>query len=187
MKKIPTIFLRDDKMKMTRTPNPVCDWVFAGQGVALRKFDGTCCLIRDGKIYKRRQINQGDTIPDEFEFIDADPITGKQYGWMPVNSLDSADRYHIEAFSVIPALLWRDGTYELCGPKVQGNPEGFLTHKLIHHSIDPEHYSNVPTDYDNLKAWLAERDIEGIVWHVFDGSGLMAKIKKSDYGLKRKL
>jgi hypothetical protein len=36
----------------------------------------------------------------------------------------------------------------------------------------------------SLKAYLAYKDIEGIVWHHSDGR--MVKIKGKDFGLKRK-
>ena len=29
-----------------------------------------------------------------------------------------------------------DGTFELCGPKVQGNPERFETHQLVKHGLE---------------------------------------------------
>jgi hypothetical protein len=151
---------------------------------AIRKYDGTCCMIKKGKLYKRRQINYGHVIPEKFKLADTDDNTGIQYGWMPVNPDDPQDKYHIEAFSEKPPLYWDNGTYELCGPKIQGNPEGYDRHKLIHHAYDADSYSGVPTDYYDLRAWLKDRDIEGIVWHAFDGR--MAKIKKSDFGLKRK-
>lgn len=73
-----------------------------------------------------------------------------------------------------------DGIYELCGPKVQGNAEKFERHVLIPHGRE---VLDAPRTYDELKAWLADKDIEGIVWHHPDGR--MVKIKKRDFGLKR--
>jgi hypothetical protein len=52
MKKIPTIFERDwegDRSKVLDKKNPECAWVFAGEGKATRKLDGTSCLIRGRK------------------------------------------------------------------------------------------------------------------------------------------
>ncbi len=74
-----------------------------------------------------------------------------------------------------------DGTYELVGPKIQGNPEGFVEHTLVSHDLCD--VVDAPTDYEGLKAWFAGRDIEGVVWHHPDGR--MAKIKAKDFGLKR--
>lgn len=74
-----------------------------------------------------------------------------------------------------------DGTYELCGPKIDGNPEGFPEHVLIRHGHTE--LPQAPRTFDGLRAWLAERDIEGIVFHHADGR--MCKIKTKDFGLKR--
>jgi hypothetical protein len=75
-----------------------------------------------------------------------------------------------------------DGTYELVGPKIQGNPENALRNVLVKHGECP--LENVPRDFVGIKAYLPERDIEGIVWHHPDGR--MAKIKAKDFGIRRK-
>jgi hypothetical protein len=71
-----------------------------------------------------------------------------------------------------------EGTYELVGPKVQGNPYHLEVHKLIRHGAD---LIDAPRDFDGLRVWLSEHTIEGIVWHHPDGR--MAKIKRRDFGL----
>lgn len=43
-------------------------------------------------------------------------------------------------------------------------------------------YPDAPRDFDGIKAWLTDRQIEGLVWHHDDGR--MAKIKRRDFGLK---
>ena len=187
MKKIPTIFERDWNGDRSRVVNQIhagCEWVAAGEGVATRKMDGTSCLVRDGKLYKRRELKQGDAPPLNFEVADQDGETGKTVGWIPVDT-SPENRWHLEAFK--PDLA--DGTYELMGPKVQGNPERFTTHILYPHRY-MEHYADVPRDFEGLKDWLNGnlenlfvRDIEGLVFHHADGR--MAKIKLRDYGLKR--
>lgn len=55
VQKVPTLFMRDesDRKHVTREVNPECQWVLAGEGVPTRKYDGTGCLVRDGKRYKR--------------------------------------------------------------------------------------------------------------------------------------
>jgi hypothetical protein len=58
--------------------------VFAGEGVATHKFDRTCCLVRDGKLYKRRKLRAGEAPPANFEAADLDSETGKTVGWVPV-------------------------------------------------------------------------------------------------------
>jgi len=46
-----------------------------------------------------------------------------------MKELSPGDKYHLEAHHV----YFDDGTYELVGPKVQGNPEKFDKHTLIRH------------------------------------------------------
>ena len=79
-------------------------------------------------------------------------------------------------------MIPENGTYELVGPKIQGNPERFDLYEFVRHSTAPIFY-DAPRTFDGLREWLSRRDIEGIVWHHPDGR--MAKIKKRDFGLER--
>lgn len=180
MKKIPTIFKRNpDRMQeILNEQHPDCAWVFDGEGVATRKYDGTCCRIKDGKLWKRRELKKGKPRPEGFELADYDEVTGKTVGWVLIDD-EKADRWHMEAFG---DGNWPDGTYELCGPKVQGNPEGFEEHVLVPHS-EATQYDNVPRTFDGLRDFLETMDIEGLVFHHPDGR--MAKIKKRDFGQRR--
>ena len=183
MKKIPTIFERDwngDRSRVLDKQHPDCAWVFAGEGLPMRKYDGTSCLIDNG-FWKRREIKGGQPVPAEFQIAGTDDETGKTVGWMPVGG-GPEDRWHNEAWNALSVKA--PGTYELLGPRVQGNPEGLSSHELVKHS-SAQSFGGVPTDYVGLAAWLAQHDIEGLVWHHPDGR--MAKIKKRDFGLKRKL
>jgi len=181
MKKTPTIFKRnpDNRRELLDEPHKECAWVFSGEGVPTRKYDGTCCMVMDGLMFKRRELKKGKPQPEGFKLVDSDEITGKKVGWMPVTDADE-DRWHVEAFG---DGNWPDGTYELCGPKVQGNPEGFETHVLVPHSGAPQ-YDGIERTFDGIRGFLEHRDIEGLVFHHKDGR--MAKIKKRDYGQKRK-
>lgn len=180
MKKIPTIFLRNHENMREILPehHQDCGWVFAGEGVPTRKYDGTCCRIKDGEIWKRREIKQGKLQPDGFELANYDKVTGKTIGWMLAND-EKQDRWHIEAFGDrnLP-----DETYELCGPKIQGNPEKFETHVLVAHS-EATQYENIERTFNGIRDFLENMDIEGLVFHHEDGR--MAKIKKRDYGQRR--
>lgn len=191
MKKIPSLFQRNyDGDRLVRDEvTPGCEWVLAGEGVPTRKWDGTCCLVRDGKLYKRYQVKRGATPPDGFEpACDVDPVTGKQQGWILVGE-GPEDLYHREPIARL--LIWgkgklptvQDGTYELVGPKVQGNPERLTCHMLLRHGEHPL-ARTLPRTFTGLKEYLAANDIEGIVWHHPDGR--MAKIKTKDFGLKRR-
>lgn len=180
MKKIPTIFDRDwqgDRSRVTRDPNPEAAWVFAGEGAATKKIDGTSCAIIDGKFYKRLEVRAGKPVPADFLVSTHDTETNKVTGWIPVGQ-GPEDQYHREAFAADLA----DGTYELVGPKIQGNPEKLGRHELIDHA-SLGLADDVPTDFDALREWLSDKDIEGVVWHHPDGR--MAKIKKRDFGQDR--
>lgn len=185
MRKIVSLFQRNyDGDRLVRDEVvPGAEWVLAGEGVATRKFDGTCSMVRGGKLFKRYDAQQGKTPPIGFEPAqDADPQTGHWPGWLPVGD-GPDDRWFREAFEASPALP--DGTYELVGPKVQGNPDGFATHTLVLHGR--EVLADCPRDFEGLKAYLLARTIEGVVWHHPDGR--MVKIKRRDFvksGPKRK-
>ncbi|MGU3540019.1 RNA ligase 1 family protein [Methylobacterium sp. A54F] len=182
MRKIPTIFERDwegDPSRVSNQQHPACGWVFAGEGEATRKLDGTCCLVRGGELFKRREIRAGEPVPYRFECADADAETGKTVGWLQIGE-GPEDRWHREAFRDRATIL-RDGTYELLGPRVQGNPEGLPTHVLMPHGAII--LFDAPRTFDALRAWFAGQDIEGLVFHHRDGR--MAKIKLRDFGLKR--
>lgn len=184
MKKIPTLFLRDIggyPQLVTRDVDPRCEWVIDGDGKATRKFNGMCAMFRDGKLYKRLQVKSGKLAPADFELLQTDEKTGKAVGWVPVG--DSAgDQYFREAAASARARdgLVPDGTYELVGPKVQNNSEGYFAHRLLPHG---EERCAAPRTFDALKVWLSYENIEGVVWHHPDGR--KAKIKKQDFGLPR--
>lgn len=184
MRKIPTLFVRDmTKQPALVTPEvaPGLEWVAAGEGVATKKLDGTCCLVRDGKLYKRREVRAGETVGGDFEMCEFDGATGKTFGWVPVSETDPQDKWHREALKHDKPLL-SDGTYELIGPKIQGNPESEPDHRLVRHG--QEEILDAPRTFEALRQWFVGKDIEGLVWHA--GHGRMAKIKKKDFGLKRK-
>lgn len=179
MKKIPTLFIRDfenDPRYVTRTVNPESEWVVNGEGIATRKYDGTCCAIINGLFVKRYEIKQGGVAP--YGFIpanDVDNNTGKQQGWVEVGN-GNEDKWHREAYERLEDKS--DGTFELLGPKIQGNPEGMTEHILVRHSL-AETYPDAPRDYDALREWFKDKHIEGLVWHHEDGR--MAKLKRKDF------
>lgn len=171
---------------------PGSEWVIEGDGVPTVKYDGTSCMIRDGKLYKRQEFKADQTPPADFEEVGHDEETGKRVGWRPVGD-GPEDKWHRAAFELLVEtedgtadVVWDNGTYELLGPKIQGNPEGLAAHVLIRHGggMAGAFTTEVPRDFELLKAWLADRDIEGIVFHHPDGR--MAKIKLRDFGLKRR-
>lgn len=181
MEKIVSLFQRNyDGNRLVRDEVvPGAEWVQAGEGVATRKWDGTSCLIRSGKLYKRYDARKGKPPPAGFEPAQPEPDenTGHWPGWVPVGD-GPEDRWHREAFA---ANFGLDGTYELVGPKVQGNPENFPLHELVPHGAHT--VPDAPRDFAGLRDYFQSHNIEGIVWHHPDGR--MVKIKARDFGLKR--
>lgn len=178
MRKIISLFQRNyDGDRLVRDEVvPGAEWVLAGEGTATRKYDGTCCLIRDGAMFKRYDLKPGKTPPEGFEPAqDEDTATGKRPGWVPVGDGPS-DKWHRAAFDG-----QGDGTYELIGPKIQGNPEDCGEHVLVPHGAFE--LPTAPRTFDGLKEYLAGGGIEGIVWHHPDGR--MVKIKARDFEVKR--
>ena len=188
MQKIISLFQRNyDVDRIVRNEVvPGAEWVIAGEGIATQKLDGTCCLVRDGKLYKRYQIRKGKKAPVDFEAAgEVDKNTGKQQGWVPVGD-GLEDKWHREAkldmlFGSLFFPDFRDGTYELCGPRVQGNLEKLNRHMLFRHSSLI--LSDNPRTFDGLREYFQEHDIEGIVWHHHDGR--MVKVKGKDFGIER--
>jgi hypothetical protein len=190
MKKIPTLFIRDpkDRAHVTRDINPGCEWVTAGEGVATIKWDGTCTLLDEaGDWWARREVKPGKKAPDGFREEQHDEVTGKRVGWEPMAN-SPFRKFHTEALAMTgPTLIaagpMTPGTYELVGPKIQGNPDGFATHLLIRHGWAAlsarEATKNAPRDYDGLSKWFRTRLYEGLVWHHPDGR--MVKIKQRDF------
>lgn len=183
MKKIPTLFVRDMQTKLV-TPDvtPGCEWVINSEGIATEKIDGTCCMVRDGKLYKRYEAKAGRTPPQGFEPAqDApDEYTGHGPGWLAVGD-GPDDKWHREAWKHNDGENLLDGTYELVGPKVQGNPYALQVHHLMPHGGDTIEITH--TTFEGLKHYLSgNEEIEGIVWHHPDGR--MAKLKRRDFGLK---
>lgn len=188
MRKIPTLFLRDwdgHPKHVTREPNPECAWVFAGEGQPTVKWDGTCVMLDgQGAWWARREVKPGKLPPKWFRPVETDDETGKTIGWEPVEQSSFA-KWHAEVLD--RGERFRPGTYELLGPKVNGNPDGFEAHVLMEHGWAPlsirEDVKAAPRDYDGLAAWLHTRPYEGIVWHHSDGR--MAKIKRRDFPAQR--
>lgn len=178
MQKIKSLFERNYNTDRLVNENivPGSEWVLNGEGVATRKWDGTCCKIENGKLYKRYDAKNGKTPPVGFiPAQDPDPNTGHWPGWLLVGE-GNEDKYFREAFQDhLP-----DGTYELVGPKINGNKDQFNEHTLVLHGNDV--LPDAPRTYHELKEWLRDKDIEGIVWHHPDGR--MVKIKRKDFGYK---
>lgn len=174
MKKIPTLYLRTEDRRHVDTSkvNPACQWVLDGEGVPTRKFDGTCVLVDDdGYVWTRREVKRGKQAPSGFRLVEFDFLTGKKVGWEPCDQ--SGFRVQIEEALNIAHLEL--GTYELCGPRVNGNPENLTSHELIPHGDDEIGPPlKPPLDLMDL---CRNRGWEGVVWHHPDGRRAKLKVK----------
>lgn len=177
MKKIPTALVRDpdDRAHVLKEVTPGCEWVFAREGTPTRKYDGTCVLLADEMTWwARREVKPGKRTPPNFYAVEHDETTGKTVGWEPIEQSPFA-KFHGQALEREPAYGWQPGTYELCGPKINGNPENFGGHELVSH-VEAEVLPSL--DAWSLIEFCRERGYEGVVWHHPDGR--MAKLKVRD-------
>lgn len=201
MRKIVSLFKRDYEGNRLVYDEvvPGAEWVIAGEGIATVKYDGTCCMVRDGKLYKRydRKLTKGANkrkrrdkdfvtmiehfkpAPPNWEAAELRPniYTGHWPGWLPVGD-GPEDKWHREGWE--NHFFAADSyTCELVGPKVQGNPYQMDHHRLVMHT---ERFANQPPrDFEGIRRYLLNHYCEGIVWHHPDGR--MVKIKRRDFGL----
>lgn len=205
MKKIISLFKRDYEGTRQVINKVVegAEWVIAGEGTATIKYDGTCCMIRDSVLYKRydRRLTKSNArrlkrdksyvpavedykpIPEGWQAAEPRPNqhTGHWPGWVLVGD-GPEDKWHREAADNFFGDYGEpppDNTYELVGPKIQGNPYNLDDHYLFLHG-KPFFTEQPPRSYEGLREWFINNIVEGIVWHHPDGR--MVKIKRRDFG-----
>jgi hypothetical protein len=152
------------------------------------------CKVERGALFRRydakvnvQRLTAGECVPMKPlppGFVAAqepDPETGHWPGWVRVGE-GPEDRWHREAW----AEGTPDGTYELLGPKVQGNPEGLEAHRLLPHGA--EVLPNAPRTFNALREYLRTAPLEGIVWwrDLTDPDCEKVKLKVRDFGFKRR-
>ena len=185
MKKMKSLFKRefDNNGFLVRCFNevePECKWVLDNEGWATEKLDGTCCLIENGKIYKRFDYKPGrklplNPIPCQEK---ADEITGHFPHWVLCSKTDPSDKYYIQAFERQKNLC--DGTYELIGKHFNANPYNLEQDILEKHG--KRILQDVSRTYKGIREYLKKHYIEGIVF--YRGNGQMCKIKRRDFGFE---
>lgn len=205
MRKIKTLYKLDQKGLAYDEVVEGCEWVIKGYGIATEKFDGTACLIKKGLLYKRydlkpkksclfkknkniEYIREDFKEPPEsfFECDDSALSKGHIYGWVLVNGNgeNHQDKYHLEAMRNFEHPIAKsEGTYELVGPKIQGNPYKLDKHCLWKHGSVV--LKNVPVSFLELKEFLRTFEGEGIVWHDIDDIRLIDENDNCDYSYEQ--
>lgn len=191
MKKIPTLFERvyenHKVVEITDKVTPGFEWVLNGKGVATVKFDGSCCAIIDGELYKRYDAKKGKKPPiGAIPCCDPDPVTKHWPHWVKVNPDGPEDKWFVEAYySYIDnfGISPKDGTYEAIGPKFQSNPYNLTRCELVEHGISLfTKEDNIVWTFESIRDYLKDHSIEGIVFWK-DGEP-QCKIKRSDFGFE---
>lgn len=190
MKKIPTIFMRAKCIsdRVYDVINPECQWVFDRDendeyvGGVLRKYDGLCCMIENGVLWKRAVVPSPHEISDNLRqslLIQLDDINNTDIVWyrVPINEVHSQ---YFEAYKrLIDAA---NGTYELIGPDINGNPEKCDSVRLMRHDHAPSVF--IPNrNFEDIKWLLEHHDIYGYVFVHPDGR--KAKINRTHFGFDR--
>ncbi|GAB2518137.1 hypothetical protein [Nocardia heshunensis] len=183
MEKIPTLFERDDRFKVVDRPRTACDWVFAGEGVATEKLDGTNIrlTVRSGNVVRVEKRRNPSKEQKQAGIVD---------GWYVDAHEDLAeDKWILAAADNTDVSGWPDGEHscEALGPRIQGNPLGLDEHRCAAFNLHPPVIPDAPRTYAELRAFLADFDsvfapghlAEGLVFHHPDGR--RAKIKRKDF------
>lgn len=186
MKKIPTVFVKEYKdHKVVGIKNEFTSeetkYAFE-HGLPTVKWDGACCAIIDGELYKRYDAKKGKTPPaGAIPCCEADPITGHHPHWVKCDEDNPSDKWFIMAFTISSKIHigdLPDGTYEAVGTHFNGNPYGMGCDVLLGHGGARAY--DVPRDFEGIKDYLKDFSGEGLVYWVNDEP--VAKIKRSDFG-----
>jgi hypothetical protein len=199
MQKIPLLFKTDEQRKYV-IPEVNVEAVFEEPTIAHRKYDGTCMYFDGIDWFARRQVkNYSNGINAlDFEMVEYDSITDKAFGWEPVARSPFFKAWQ-EAMIKQPLDcdildtrdgMYEPGTYELLGPKINGNPEQIKGHRLMPHSraqqlgdiqmLELELVQDPEQAYAELKRVLFYLPVEGVI---FKDRGLkpLAKLRRKDF------
>lgn len=185
MRKIPTLFVREfanhHVVNITREVTPGFEWVLNGEGIATVKWDGSCCCIINGELWKRFDAKKGKQPPEgAIPCCEPDPVTGHWPHWVKCNTNNPADKWFFAAdeevqYTKTQIVPFR--TYEAIGVHFNGNPHHVNYDTIIPHGI---HEIEVERSFDGIREYLKNNYIEGIVFWK-DGEP-QCKIKRSDFG-----
>ena len=203
MRKIPTLFKREFKDHkivnvLPEYTNDLCVKALMF-GKPTIKWDGSCCCIIGGALYKRYDAKKGKPVPEGAIQCqkEPDPVTGHLPCWVRVDDKNPADKWFVEAFEasnnkfnmVNHGMALPDGTYEAIGPHFQGNPYELPFDILIKHGLHEcqDFTLTVPETpqaaLEYVYNYLVAHDkSEGIVF--WSDNEPVCKIKRTDFGLE---
>ena len=197
MKKIPTLFKQNFKdhkvVSIEPTVRPGFEWVLNGEGTATVKYDGSCCGLYKGELYKRYDAKAGRAIPEgAIPCQDApDPVTGHFPCFVKCSYDDPADRHFFNAYeqSILKGLVTKETalksfnkmiTFEAIGAKFCNNPYGLKNNYIIEHGIDI--ITDCPRTFEGIREYLEQHVIEGIVF--WKNREPCCKIRRKDFGFQ---
>lgn len=187
MKKIPTLFHREfegHKVALIDSAvTPGMEWVLNGDGYATVKWDGSCCAIIGGELYRRFDAKAGRKVPaGAIPCCDPDPVTGHWPHWVKCSNRNPSDIWFFSAMirSCGDSERLADGTYEAIGRHFNGNPYGLDFDIMVPHGVD--HICDFPRSFEGIREYLRAHNIEGVVFWK-DGEP-RCKIKRSDFGFE---
>lgn len=188
MKKLPVLFMfeyagfrKQSCMNLVRLG---FEWVTKGQGIATLKIDGSACAIINGKFYRRYDTRDSKPRKDDIPCQTRDEATSLHFPvWRPCNREEKADKWQWSAYDravrdnggPLP-----DGTYEAIGVHFQNNKYGLSYDTLVPHGKVV--LEDFPRDFEGMKQYLAEHNIEGVVFWK-DGEP-QCKLRKKDFLLE---
>lgn len=178
MKKIPMLFERilenGNVAGITDQVIPGMEWVLRGEGTATIKWDGSCCAIIDGKLYRRFDAKEGRRIPEGAIpcQLEPDGITGHWPHWVKCRKNNPNDKWYLEAFEnakeTSDYLLSKahvDGrdvdTFEAIGLHFNGNPYRMETDILVSHGMEAV---KCERSFEGIREFIVNHNVEGLVF-----------------------
>jgi len=185
------LYIRPGPYHRALSRNPDCDWVYNDNSNVkyYEQFDGDPGLVRNGRLYRRFNLISGFPIPVGWLHHSFNPAEIDGRGWLPVRDSKSEfkskhitpDTCYMQAFNNVNQDL-EDGTYELIGRTIKGNPYNLKGHRLWNHKAGLLELQ-LPKDLEEWKAYFTSSDPKmGVVMKHTDGR--LAKIKSNLVGVK---
>lgn len=183
MRKIPCMFEIDPvSHEATDNINPKAMFIFDHpEARPTFKKDGTAVRFDEaGKWWVRRMVKKNKPAPEGFAPVETDPNTGNTFGWEPVENSGFAKAHRVAMrHAEAEGTVFKPGTFEMVGPKINGNPERVGHHTIMVHGA--ETVTDFPTiaemaeHMDDMKEFMKPffedfkaRGIEGVVWWIMD-------------------